>query len=98
MRNFKSQEEKEDEEGDDMNEEDKESRQSHEDEDDTKGTGKGQSFVPGGKKYKEVISGSKNINAPMPPNVKEFEYVPVNNDVDQDLEERVGGEANKIHT
>ena len=81
--------------------EDKESRQSHEfneDEDDTKGTGKGQSFVPGGKKYKEVISGSKSINAPMPPNVKEFEYVPVNNDVDQDLEERVGGEANKIHT
>ena len=63
-----------------------------------KGTGKGQSCVPGGKKYKEVISGSKNINAPMPPNVKEFEYVPVNNDVDQDLEERVGGEANKIHT
>ena len=54
-----------------------------------KGTGKGQSFVPGGKKYKEVISGSKNINAPMPPNVKEFEYVPVNNDVDQDLEEHV---------
>ena len=46
------------------------------------------------KKY----SGSKSINAPMPPNVKEFEYVPVNNDVDQDLEERVGGEANKIHT
>ena len=63
-----------------------------------KGTGKGQSCVPGGKKYKEVISGSKSINAPMPPNVKEFEYVPVNNDVDQDLEERVGGEANKIHT
>ena len=63
-----------------------------------KGTGKGQSCVPGGKKYKEVISGSKNINAPMPPNVNEFEYVPVNNDVDQDLEERAGGEANKIHT
>lgn len=54
-----------------------------------KGTGKGQSCVPGGKKYKEVISGSKNINAPMPPNVNEFEYVPVNNDVDQDLEEHV---------
>ena len=33
----------------------------------------------------------------MPPNVKEFEYVPVNNDVDQDLGERVG-ETNKIHT
>ena len=49
----------------------------------------GQSCVPGGKKYKEVISGSKNINAPMPPNVNEFEYVPVNNDVDQDLEEHV---------
>ena len=25
----------------------------------------------------------------MPPNVNEFEYVPVNNDVDQDLEEHV---------
>ena len=36
-RNFRSQEEKEDEEGDDMNEEDKDSRQSNADKDDASG-------------------------------------------------------------
>jgi hypothetical protein len=97
-RNFRSQEEKEDEEGDDMNEEDKESQQSNEDKDDASGGGSGESFVPGGKKYKEVISGSKNINSEMPENVKEFEHVPVNDNIHQDLEERTGGVANRIHT
>ena len=50
-RNFKSEEEKEDDESD------------------------GTSFVPGGKKYKEMVSRSKNINSPIPINVKEFENI-----------------------
>ena len=60
-RNFRSEEEKEDDETD------------------------GMSFVPGGKKYKEVVSGSKEINSPIPVNVKEFENIPVDNDIHQDL-------------
>ena len=72
-RNFKSEEEKEDDESD------------------------GTSFVPGGKKYKEMVSGSKNINSPIPINVKEFENIPVDNDVHQDLSKRNGGNSTNSH-
>ena len=72
-RNFRSEEEKEDDETD------------------------GMSFVPGGKKYKEVVSGSKEINSPIPVNVKEFENIPVDNDIHQDLSERNGGNSTNSH-
>ena len=36
-------------------------------------------------KDKEVVSGSKEINSPIPVNVKEFENIPVDNDIHQDL-------------
>ena len=49
------------------------------------------------KKYKEMVSGSKNINSPIPNNVKEFENIPVDNDVHQDLSKRNGGNSTNSH-
>ena len=49
-------------------EDEKQTQQSNEDKDDTSGEGKGESFVPGGKKYKEVIQGKVQL----PYEIKEY--------------------------